>query len=305
MIRKTLLSVVIASICLNASALEILEYDQYAEGNIAGIVPVDIRNTKGVFKINVTGATKPYAFSLQKTETGINILLENASIDGPAGFIVGVEHGKDMERKTFMVNANTQPLPLISTMPDHLVKKGEDLATIAKDCEANLGGTNFQRAMAIVLLNQDAFTGGDINKLERGRPLVVPNKVQVASLDSNAARRQFMGLAENKITFDQLTLELPEVPRHSPVIPSDEAQQPLIAQQVSDIPVAIAAEERATTDAKVLKHINMLETRLAALEMRQNVMAAQYKQQLGNIMTVLEAKGIRPNEGDMLVQNQE
>jgi len=112
----------------------------------------------------------------------------------------------EIELRTPQRSARKEPSPLreqaaaasvatadSSAFPMHYgpVHPGEGLWKIAKKMADRTDTSLAQAAMALYRANQQAFIGGDINKLKVGAVLVIPTSAELLALDVAAADREF------------------------------------------------------------------------------------------------------------------
>jgi len=84
------------------------------------------------------------------------------------------------------------------THTTHIVKPNQSLYDIAVDCK-EIGGNVYQRALAIFAANKTTFTRGDINKLEQGTQLYIPQQSYVNNFDPTKSRQMFIALAQGNM----------------------------------------------------------------------------------------------------------
>ena len=86
---------------------------------------------------------------------------------------------------------------LAQAVPTHEVRKGDTLFAVARKA-MHTGVTRNQMILSIYRANQNAFPGGNINRLEVGTVLTIPARDEVAKIASAEADRQLRELLQVK-----------------------------------------------------------------------------------------------------------
>lgn len=186
-----------------------------------------------------------------------------------------------------------QPVPAAiaasaGAFPKHIgpIERGAGLWRLAVK-NAPAGATAAQTAMALYRNSQDAFIGGNINRLIVGKTLVIPNAAELFALGPEAAQREFAAALRG------------EKVRRSPIAdatpPGPDAESRLkIAGTAPEEPVpgllaAPAAQGQETMEQELLLVREASEsTRQETVELRDRI--RELENQLGEIQQLLKLR---------------
>jgi pilus assembly protein FimV len=90
------------------------------------------------------------------------------------------------------------------------VPRGTTLSLLARSIQPQ-GATMAQTAMALYRNNQDAFIGGDINRLTPGKTLVIPTEAELFALDAEAAAGELQAAALGRSVRRSPMTEVPRI----------------------------------------------------------------------------------------------
>lgn len=117
------------------------------------------------------------------------------------------------------------------------IKPGDGLWRIARKLVPT-GASVEQTAMALYRSNQDAFVGGDINKLIIGQTLQIPSEAELLALGAGEAKGEFMrALAGGKVRSAPLSGAAPD------------GENPAQTPEASRLTIVGAPEDAAAEDA--------------------------------------------------------
>ena len=162
------------------------------------------------------------------------------------------------------------------------VPRGAMLIRIAREMTPP-GATVEQTAMALFRNNQDAFSGGDLNRLRAGADLVVPTAEELFALDPSAARRQFQdALAGRGVNITPLT----ESPGDVRLRIAGDSEMPSTAPSPASV---MAPAERSGLRGNVLMLQETTESnRQEAIELRHRV--GELEAQINAIRRLLQLR---------------
>ncbi len=103
----------------------------------------------------------------------------------------------------------------------HTVRKGDTLFGIAR-ATRHRGVSQYQMVLGIWLANKDAFTGGNIHRMEVGKPLAIPTRETIAAIDASQARKQVNELLQARTAPPAA----PAVAAVKPAAPAVEPEKP-------------------------------------------------------------------------------
>ena len=188
-----------------------------------------------------------------------------------------------------------QPVPVPAALaasagafPKHIgpIERGAGLWRLAVK-NAPAGATAAQTAMALYRNSQDAFIGGNINRLIVGKTLVIPNAAELFALGPEAAQREFAAALRGE--------KVRRSPIADPTPPGPDAESRLkIAGTAPEEPVpgvlaAPAAQGQETMEQELLLVREASEsTRQETVELRDRI--RELENQLGEIQQLLKLR---------------
>jgi pilus assembly protein FimV len=162
------------------------------------------------------------------------------------------------------------------------VPSGATLTRIARELTPP-GATMEQTAMALFRNNQDAFTRGNINRLNVGVDLVVPTAEELFALDQAAARRQFQdALAGRSVNTSPIT----DVPSDAQLRIAGGAAPGDMAQP-SAVPIPPVADPALRNDLLLMQETTE-STRQETSELRSRI--SELENQLLDIQRLLQLR---------------
>jgi len=153
---------------------------------------------------------------------------------------------------------------------------------------APAGATVAQTAMALYRNNQDAFVGGDINRLRVGKTLVIPNAAELFALGPEAAEREFKAALRGQ--------KVRRSPIADPTPPGPDAESRLrIAGTAPEEPTPGALTAPAATEGPETMERELLLVREASESTRQETVELrdrirELESQLGEIQQLLKLR---------------
>ncbi len=151
------------------------------------------------------------------------------------------------------------------------VKKGEGLSNISEAIKAETGGTFYQRAIALIMMNPGAFKESDPTAL-KGIDLIIPSPEKVAEISDQDAHAQY----RKWIAFGKAT-QISKAQKAKPEPTQQERSQPAVAN-MKKVTAAIAIPVHQKDDDETA-HPKQIDTELGILER----MIAQMEELLVNI----------------------
>ena len=194
-----------------SARIKVLDVDRNQSSNLSGEL-FSLDETVPNFEFGVAGAGKD-----------IDLLVRlNRSITQPLEFVLVLQFEELVTSRRYQFNpSSTEPLdggievdvnkigatPIVAKFvlslaeTIYVVQQDQTLWDIAADT-ADLGGNNFQRALAIYATNRHQFRNGDINTIETRTVLAIPSETYVKSFDPERSATVFFGSASGQLLID-------------------------------------------------------------------------------------------------------
>lgn len=168
---------------------------------------------------------------------------------------------------------------LNGTVPKFLVEPGQSLSSIAAQMDSDRPEfTLDQKMMALYQANPDAFAGGNINRLQAGSELLIPDPSAVRAIDAKEAQN-FVDSASHKVVEKKVDQASVEVSVDEIVSPSNRLKIGSSGDKDAD---AKRITEEIVAQEKILEQTNA-----KALELEKNI--ADLKKLLDETQGVPEA----------------
>ena len=197
------------------------------------------------------------------------------------------------------------------------VKKGDTLGKIARQAQSD-GLTLDQMLVALQRANQDAFIGGNVNRLKSGVILTIPDKDAAAAVAPSDARRLIAAQASDwKAYQEKVAGGVQAAPAEKPSVAKQEAKGKITAKAEdkagSDAaadklklskadPAAIAkgaAKPKASLEDQISRERELRDSKARQAELERNVkdlqkLAEIKNQSLADLQKGAQAKGAQP-----------
>lgn len=198
------------------------------------------------------------------------------------------------------------------------VKKGDTLGKIARQSQSD-GLTLDQMLVALQRANQDAFVGGNVNRLKSGVILTIPDKEAAAAVAPSDARRLIAAQsADWKAYQEKVAGGVQAAPAEKPAVAKQEAKGKITARVEDKAgagtaadklklskadPAALAkggaAKPKANEEDRISKERELRDTKSRQTELERNVkdlqkLAEIKNQGLADLQKGAQAKGAQP-----------